>query len=288
MEILVRIQICDYDEAWVTGYRSLSQDISAHLSRHLAQPPAIEHIGSTAIVGCAAKPVIDVLVALPADVLEEPFVTTELESLGLDEVHTRSPLGRRLFVRRQDTGSANIHVVEEHGQLWTLLLSIRDLLRARPDLAAEYVELKRALAAKYPKDLRAYSRGKSPFFQKALTSLEGHGRVLPSMDDASLDYISWAPPPPGPGPSPIPTPDPTSKPYWYAVGPKTSQLSLVPDGGPGTINNPALGPNCRYGRDFEPGDPRDDGSYSFWPLSGYQYVQLGMSSDQGYEVRGVN
>lgn len=127
---------------------------------------AIEHFGSTAVPGLAAKPVIDILVAVPA--LEEARGTFPDRLATLDYVFWRDDPrpGRLYFVKGMPPfgkkRTHHLHVCERPGKLWSQL-RFRDHLRAHPEDAARYAALKRDLAARYADDREAYTEAKGDF-----------------------------------------------------------------------------------------------------------------------------
>ncbi|HEY6214772.1 MAG TPA: GrpB family protein [Vicinamibacterales bacterium] len=166
-----RIEIVPYDPRWPQMFR----DEAAHLRACL---PAgllgrIEHFGSTAVPGLAAKPIVDVLVEAGDLAAARERVAPILESQGYEYIWrpTRGddgPPWYAWFIKRDGSGARthHIHMVEptfvEH---WDRLL-FRDYLIERPDVAREYETLKRALAAESANDRVAYTRGKTAFIER--------------------------------------------------------------------------------------------------------------------------
>jgi len=142
----------------------------ASIGRALSPLPVrLEHVGSTAVPGLLAKPVIDLQVSVP-DVDEEEAYRPALESLGL-VLRVREP-GHRFF--RPPAGSPRIvHVhVCERGSTWEREhLAFRDRLRARPDMASAYAKLKQRLANEFGTDRVAYTEGKSAFVRSVVDSV---------------------------------------------------------------------------------------------------------------------
>jgi GrpB-like predicted nucleotidyltransferase (UPF0157 family) len=132
--------------------------------------PRVEHIGSTAVPGLIAKPVIDLQVSVP-DIEDEMAYRPALESLGL--VRRAREAGHRYF--RPPAGqprAVHVHVCEL-GSTWErACLVLRDELRARPELAAAYAELKQRLAAAVGTDREAYTDGKSDFIRRVVDSTD--------------------------------------------------------------------------------------------------------------------
>jgi GrpB-like predicted nucleotidyltransferase (UPF0157 family) len=128
----------------------------------------IEHIGSTAVPGLAAKPIVD-MVAVVRDIDEASAAIDAVRDVGW--VHAPEPndsAGRRLSFCRPTIAwrTHHLHVVEENSQGWLGWLAFRDYLRAHPAAAEEYAELKQQLAKRYgadPNERDAYRTGKADF-----------------------------------------------------------------------------------------------------------------------------
>lgn len=134
---------------------------------------AVEHVGSTAVPGLAAKPVIDIAggVRHIADAL---LGARLLAADGWESLGEHGVPGRR-FLRRWEGGahSTHLHLVPWGGEAWQRYLRFRDRLRAEPELAREYAALKRELASLHAHDRAAYSLAKAPFVEAALGTLVG-------------------------------------------------------------------------------------------------------------------
>ena len=133
---------------------------------------AVEHVGSTAVPGLLAKPVLDVAIAvagLPdADACVEP-----LARLGYDH---RGPNGddprRRYYVRDEDgVRTEQLHLYIMPAAAWDEKLRFRDALRRDPALAEAYATEKRRLAALVGWDKHAYALAKEPFVERVLSAL---------------------------------------------------------------------------------------------------------------------
>ena len=138
----------------------------AAIAEAVAAAVRIEHIGSTAIPNLPAKPVIDLQLSVP-DIEDETSYRPALESLGL-VLRQRAPDHR--FFRPPAGAPRTVHVhVCAAGSRWEHdHVRFRDLLRERPDLAAEYGRLKIDLAQRFPHDRAAYNSGKSAFIASAV------------------------------------------------------------------------------------------------------------------------
>lgn len=128
-------------------------------------PRAIEHIGSTAIAGIKAKPVVDMLIGLR----QEPLAAAIEPMVALGYEHREgagSP--ERLFFKRIAAHTYHAHVVLFDGVEWRRHVIFRDWLNLRPDRAKEYEALKEDLAARFADDRAAYTEGKTAFVERML------------------------------------------------------------------------------------------------------------------------
>jgi GrpB-like predicted nucleotidyltransferase (UPF0157 family) len=130
----------------------------------------IEHVGSTAVPGLAAKPVLDLLAPVTAleecDAAVEPLADAGWE-LVPPELDGRP--WRRLYVLPDGARRvAHLHLVERAHEHWHATVTFRDRLRQHPELVAEYAELKRRLAEASTDDREAYTDGKTDFVRRVV------------------------------------------------------------------------------------------------------------------------
>ena len=134
------------------------------------QALAIEHVGSTAIPGIDAKPLIDVLAAIP-DIAAVPRFFEPLEALGyhyFPHDERRTPERRWFYKPNLAERTGHLHLVQA-GSAWHRgCVAFRDRLRAHRDDRVRYEELKRALAARFPHDREAYTEGKAAFIAEII------------------------------------------------------------------------------------------------------------------------
>jgi GrpB-like predicted nucleotidyltransferase (UPF0157 family) len=167
------IAVVPYDSAWPARYREIAAELTAAAGSALTR---LEHIGSTAVPGLAAKDLIDVLAGVRSWDAAANIAVPALRDLGF-ECYWRSdePPGHLQFVRRDDTGQrrTHVHMAPEGEPVWGML-AFRDYLRAHPEEAERYAALKRALAECFPGDRVAYTRGKAEYVTRvtALARME--------------------------------------------------------------------------------------------------------------------
>lgn len=155
------IEIADADPAWPARAAALIAGLEARLAPWLRG--GVHHVGSTAVPGLAAKPILDLMAGVAA--LDSPAVAALVGAgwhLVPPELDARP--WRRLLV--EVTGgrrSAHLHLMIAGSDRWLEQLRFRDRLRASPGLRAEYAALKRRLAGQHRGDREAYSRAKAAF-----------------------------------------------------------------------------------------------------------------------------
>jgi GrpB-like predicted nucleotidyltransferase (UPF0157 family) len=154
------IVIVEYDHAWQGRFERERERIRAALGDTALR---IEHIGSTAVPGLAAKPVIDVLVTVktPGD---EVAVRSALESTGY-ELRVREP-GHRMF--RTPTRDVHVHVWANEDPEGGRYLVFRDRLRRSAEDRAAYERLKRDLATRAWNDMNEYADAKSDLVREII------------------------------------------------------------------------------------------------------------------------
>jgi GrpB-like predicted nucleotidyltransferase (UPF0157 family) len=163
------VAIVPYDPRWPELFRREKEHLLSCLPADLLR--RVEHFGSTAVPGLAAKPVVDLLVEV-ADLGEtRTQIAPLLESQGYDYFWRPThgddgPPFYAWFIKRDPaTGirTHHIHMVEADFEgHWDRLL-FRDYLIERPQVAREYQDLKLRLASDHPNDRVAYTRGKTEF-----------------------------------------------------------------------------------------------------------------------------
>ncbi|MEP6608652.1 MAG: GrpB family protein [Burkholderiaceae bacterium] len=161
------IVVVPHSAAWSGRFRVESQLLHVALS---ALKPVIEHIGSTAVAGLAAKPIIDMLVGVESLTAFESQAQ-RLAVFGYQYIpeYERALPDRRFFKRVvMGVRTHHVHVVEKNGLYWKRYLKFRNSLRDDPWMAARYAELKRRLAARYCFDRDAYTNGKTGFIEAVL------------------------------------------------------------------------------------------------------------------------
>jgi GrpB-like predicted nucleotidyltransferase (UPF0157 family) len=163
------VKICEYDTAWPLKFEEQKGNLMNAIGNRVV---AIEHIGSTAVPGLGAKPIIDIMVGLrhlsDAEECIEP-----LRRIGYEYVpELEAEIPERRYFHK---GPSNVpekhyhlHMVEMDGEFWNVQILFRDYLRTHSDRAREYFKLKKDLAAKHRLNREAYTEAKTSFVKSTI------------------------------------------------------------------------------------------------------------------------
>ncbi len=161
--------IVDYDPRWPRFYDEEKTNILRVIGPMVV---GIEHIGSTAVPGLAANPIIDILLGVK-HLSDATWCIQPLRTLGYEYVpeDEKSIPDQRYFrkgkVQGTEQGSTHhLHIVEAGGDSWSPHLLFRDYLRAHPEEARRYVDLKKTLTARFGSDRKSYADAKADYFQE--------------------------------------------------------------------------------------------------------------------------
>jgi GrpB-like predicted nucleotidyltransferase (UPF0157 family) len=158
------LTIQDYDPSWPQRFETLRAGIAAALGEMVS---VIEHVGSTAVPGLAAKPIIDIDVVLRS-ATDLPQVIARLASLGYEHRGNLGVPGREAFRTPPSDWPHHLYVCPPDSQEYRRHLSFRDHLRSHREDRNAYAGLKRKLGGTCGDDREAYTQGKGGFVSEIL------------------------------------------------------------------------------------------------------------------------
>jgi GrpB-like predicted nucleotidyltransferase (UPF0157 family) len=161
------IEITTYSPMWPAVFEIERDRLAAIFGPDGA---VIEHIGSTAVPGLSAKPVIDVMLGVPVLAIVERVMPALAED-GYRYVpeFEKSVPDRRYFVKPDgQPGHFHLHAVVMGSPFWRDRLAFRDALRGDAALAEEYLRLKKRLAARSVSDRTAQADAKTNFIRSVV------------------------------------------------------------------------------------------------------------------------
>jgi GrpB-like predicted nucleotidyltransferase (UPF0157 family) len=156
-----KVQVAAYDPAWKEAFGAEAELLKGALYE-LGSSAIIEHVGSTAVVGLAAKPIIDIAIGF-RNMRDLGRGLELLVASGRDYVKAANQPGM-LFMAKGEDGRRTVHyhLVVYGTPAWRKLLVFRDYLRRHPGVASEYGELKTTLAGESPESRAKYMARKRP------------------------------------------------------------------------------------------------------------------------------
>ena len=168
------IHLAEYDPAWPSLYEREATRIQSILGDQVLR---LEHVGSTSIPGLAAKPVIDIVLAVPDSAHEAAYVSP-LVSAGY-VLRIREPGWFEHRVLNGPDTRVNLHVFSDGCPEIERMLAFRDRLRTHDDERRRYEEVKRDLAARHWTYVQHYADAKSGVVEaiiaRALADRDGVG-----------------------------------------------------------------------------------------------------------------
>lgn len=173
-----KVIVVPYDEEWKTQFEVEAQALRGIFGEDII---TVHHIGSTSVPGLGAKPVIDILPVVP-DLTRVDQYNSVMSALGYEAKGENGLPGRRYFQKGGDDRTHHVHIYKQGNPEIERHLAFRDYLRAHPEEAARYGELKTALANRFPYDVSSYIEGK----HKMATEIEEKALVWLMKNDGEV------------------------------------------------------------------------------------------------------
>jgi GrpB-like predicted nucleotidyltransferase (UPF0157 family) len=177
------VAIAGYADEWAVLFEQEKQRLQKAIGAHAL---AIEHVGSTSVPGLAAKPIIDIAVAV-ASLDKVNDCVAPLAELGYNYKGEYGLAGRHYF-NKGNPRTHHLHMVLPTSSHWRNHLLFRNYLRRHPETVAEYAQLKRRLAAQFQFDTERYTDSKAPFISGVLEAARQEFAQLPNDADRNADH----------------------------------------------------------------------------------------------------
>ena len=157
------LHLSPYRAEWPVLFEVEKKTIASAIGNHIAD---IQHVGSTAVPGMSAKPILDIAIAVEdfenARACIEPLIGLGYTFKG------ENGIPRRHYFQKGEPCTHHVHMVEETSGEWSKLILFRDHLRSDRSVAEEYGRLKAALTGSLAGDRKAYLAAKAEFITKAI------------------------------------------------------------------------------------------------------------------------
>jgi GrpB-like predicted nucleotidyltransferase (UPF0157 family) len=159
-----KVEVVPHHPKWQDLFDVESKSVADALGENVVN---VYHIGSTAIQGIYAKPIIDLLVEVK-DIVKVDGQNSSMELLGYEVMGEFGISGRRYFRKDNQEGvrTHHIHTFQVGSEQVKRHLAFRNYMIAHPEDAQRYSELKRSLAREYPTNIDRYIDGKDGFIKE--------------------------------------------------------------------------------------------------------------------------
>ena len=157
-----KIEVIDYDSSWPQRFEA-ERDLLRLTLGEVAV--LVHHIGSTAVPGLAAKPIIDILLEV-TDLAELDLLAPDMEALGYQPRGEFGIPGRRYFRKGGHERTHQVHAFLAGDFNVARHLAFRDYLRSNPAIAQDYGELKKKVARTCDNDIGKYCDGKDAYVKR--------------------------------------------------------------------------------------------------------------------------
>ena len=156
------IIVVDYDTNWKSAFIDIKDELLRTLEGHII---SIEHVGSTSIPNCPAKPIIDIDIVIHGNF---EIVKSLLSTMGYIHEGDLDIKGREAFKYqgKEHLMKHHLYVLEDDALELKKHLTLKEHLAKHPDDLIIYGTLKKELAKKFPHDSESYVNGKSSFIQE--------------------------------------------------------------------------------------------------------------------------
>ena len=154
-----KIVVEPYNKKWKAKFKNEKQKLEKIFNDIII---GIHHIGSTAIPGIKAKPVIDIMIVVK-NINKVDSYNNAMKSLGYEPKGEFGIANRRFFQKGGNDRTHHVHIFQQGNKEIKRHLNFRDYMRAHPKQAQKYSRLKETLADKHSHNIRKYIEGKNDF-----------------------------------------------------------------------------------------------------------------------------
>ncbi len=156
-----KIEVVEYDPSWPERFESEKKRLVDTLGSIVIE---VHHIGSTAVPGLVAKPIIDILIEVQ-DLTALDACNGEMEAIGYTVKGEFGIPGRRYFQKGGSDRTHQVHAFTRHDDNVIRHIAFRDYLLSFPAIAEEYAVLKKRVAKQCNDDIEKYCDGKDAFIK---------------------------------------------------------------------------------------------------------------------------
>ncbi|WP_137744682.1 MULTISPECIES: GrpB family protein [Robertmurraya] len=151
-----KVEVCPYNEKWAQMFIEEAESLNHIFRKDIID---IHHIGSTAVPGLKAKPIIDIMIVVK-NINHIDRYNMKMKEIGYDPKGENGIVGRRYFQKGGDNRSHHVHIYQKGSYEIKRHLAFRDYLKSHPDEMEYYGNTKEELAQQFPYDIESYINGK--------------------------------------------------------------------------------------------------------------------------------
>ena len=169
------VRLVRHNEKWHAIFLKTKGQLIKVIGKYIID---IQHVGSTAIKGIYAKPILDIAIAIKNKSNIDKF-KHKLEKIGYEYRGDGRRDGGVLFVKFSvpELRTQHLHFIETNDIQWKNYINFRDYLNKNKKTALQYSKLKRNLRKKFANDRKAYTKAKNKFIDKVLYNIRGGKRI---------------------------------------------------------------------------------------------------------------
>lgn len=159
------VKILKYNPKWKNEYLKEETVLKDALKSYDVN---IQHIGSTSIIGCSAKPIIDIAIGVPNLEYGKKLIPI-LQKMGY-HYDGRNDFGVRYFLKKceNDIETYFIHIEDKNSRIWQNHIIFRDYMNLNPEEVIKYSNLKEELAQKFCNDRKSYTKAKETYIEQII------------------------------------------------------------------------------------------------------------------------
>lgn len=169
------IILSEYNPEWPAKFEAEKENLMQSIGNLMYG--SVEHVGSTAIPGLIAKPVIDIMFGVKSLEASRSAIDI-LKNNGYEYSAYKTDVMHWFCKPSDEFRTHHLHLIPYKSSLWLERIQFRELLLSDKQITREYAELKKNLASKYKEDREAYTTEKWPFIEKKLYGMQSNYKLF--------------------------------------------------------------------------------------------------------------
>ncbi len=177
------VKILGYNPEWKNEYLKEKTVLKNALKNYDVD---IQHVGSTSIVDCKAKPIIDIAIGIPNLEYGKKLIQI-LQKIGYYYNNAVSFDGSYFLKKcENDIETYFIHIEDKNSKTWKNHIVFRDYMNLNPQEVNKYSNLKEILAQKFYNDRKSYTKAKETYIKKIIEKALKQFSLQPKGADCTV------------------------------------------------------------------------------------------------------